>query len=193
MLGLKLPTDPRWASLVERNLEEVLTDHAWCEQKAVSNAITILVNNSEREEVVRAMTSLAKEELSHFELVQDKIRERGFKLGPERKDCYVNDLMAFVRKGGNKDVALVDRLLFGAMIEARSCERFKILSEKLKDTDLAAFYYDLMVSEAGHYTMFIKLAKTVAPDHIVDQRWQEFLEYESRIIAGYSQNERIHG
>ena len=159
MLGLKLATDPRWVELVESNISEVLTDHAFCEQKALSNAISIVVNYPEHTEIVQQLLEIAQEELQHFKQVHQIIVKRGFTLGRERKDSYVNELIQFVRKGYNRDIVLMDRLLFSAMIEARSCERFKVLSQKINDPELAEFYRELMISEAGHYTTFIKLAK----------------------------------
>ena len=159
MLKLKLPTDPRWVNIVETNIDEILTDHAFCEQKAATNAISLLVNYPELSDLVDAMTALAKEELTHFEMVHEKIKARGKVLGRERRDEYVNELYAFVRKGYKREIVLVDRLLFSAMIEARSCERFRVLSENIADKELAAFYHELMISEANHYTMFIKFSK----------------------------------
>ena len=159
MLHLKLETDPRWVNIVESNIEEILTDHAWCEQKAATNAITIITLNSEYPELVTELLALAKEELEHFEMVHEIIKKRGFKLGRERKDSYVNELYKFMNKGGSRLNAMVDRLLFSAMIEARSCERFKLLSKEINDEELSKFYYDLMVSEAGHYTTFISFAR----------------------------------
>jgi len=159
MLGLKLATDPRWVNIVESNISEILTDHAWCEQKAATNAISIIVNNSEKPDLVSEMIKLAQEEMEHFELVHELIKERGMELGRERKDSYVNELAKFMKKDGSRDQALVDRLLFSAMIEARSCERFRVLSLNIKESSLAKFYHDLMVSEAGHYTLFLKFAK----------------------------------
>ena len=139
MLGLKLPTDPHWVNIVESNIDEILTDHAWCEQKAASNALSLIVNNPEYTEMVSALIELAKEELSHFEQVHNLIKSRGKQLGRERKDNYVNELYKFMKKDGSRKQALVDRLLFSAMIEARSCERFRVLSENIKDTELAKF------------------------------------------------------
>lgn len=193
MLGLKLPTDPRWVKLVESNISEILTDHAWCEQKAASNAITIIVRFSEHGEMVESLAKIAIEEMEHFNMVLAKIKERGFKLGPERKDDYVNDLMKFTNKGGGKTQQLVDRLLFAAMIEARSCERFKLLSEKADDADLREFYRELMISEATHYTTFIGFARMYAEGIDVEKRWQEFLDYEAEVIANYGKRETIHG
>ena len=193
MLGLQLPTDPRWAKLVESNISEILTDHAWCEQKAATNAISIVVHNSEQEELVTDMLSLAKEELEHFEMVHNIIKEKGFVLGRERKDSYVNELAKFMQKGRGRKFSLVDRLLFSAMIEARSCERFKVLSENIDDEKLADFYRELMISEAGHYTMFLKHARRVAPEIDVDKRWKEWLEFEAEGIQNYGKEETIHG
>jgi len=193
MLGLKLPTDPRWANIAETNIEEILTDHAWCEQKAATNAITIIINNSELTDLVTDLLALAKEELDHFEQVHNVIKKKGFALGRERKDNYVNELAKFMIKGGSRNAALIDRLLFSAMIEARSCERFRVLSQNLKDKELAQFYHTLMVSEAGHYTMFIGYARKFTKDVNVDQRWEEWLKYEASIIANYGKQESIHG
>lgn len=193
MLGLKLPTDPRWVNIVESNIEEILTDHAWCEQKAATNAITILTVNSEHNELVLDMLALAKEELTHFEMVLEIIRKRGLTLGRERKDSYVNELYQFMKKGGSRNDALIDRLLFAAMIEARSCERFRVLSLNIKDKELAGFYHELMASEANHYTMFLRLAKKYTQNVDVEKRWKEWLEHEATIIAKYGKEETIHG
>jgi tRNA 2-(methylsulfanyl)-N6-isopentenyladenosine37 hydroxylase len=194
MLGLKLTTDPRWVNIVETNIEEILTDHAWCEQKAASNAIGIIVNNPEKKELVQAMFRIVNEEMLHFEQVHDIIVKRGLSFGRERKDDYVNELYKFmIRGGGNRDVCFVDRMLFSAMIEARSCERFKVLSENISDPVLAKFYRDLMESEAGHYTTFIGFARTYANGVDVDARWKEWLVYEATVIANYGKSERMHG
>lgn len=193
MLGLKLPTDPRWAKLVETNIEEILTDHAWCEQKAATNAITIVINNSELPELVNDLIALAKEELEHFDQVHKLIQEFGYVLGRERKDSYVNELAKFLIKGGSRNAALVDRLLFSAMIEARSCERFKVLSKNIKNERLAEFYNQLMISEAGHYTMFIGYARKFGKDVDVDQRWNEWLNYEASVIENYGKEVSVHG
>lgn len=193
MLGLKLATDPRWVNIVETNIEEILTDHAWCEQKAASNAISIISLNSEHEELVTDLLALAKEELEHFQLVHDLIKSRGFKLGRERKDSYVNELFKFMNKGGSRQQSLVDRLLFSAMIEARSCERFKLLSEKISDPELSKFYNDLMVSEAGHYTTFIGYARKYGGNSDVNKRWKEWIDQEAIVIQNYGKEETIHG
>lgn len=193
MLGLKLATDPRWVNIVESNIEEILTDHAWCEQKAASNAIYIIINNSEKEELVTEMTRIALEEMEHFQMVHTIIKERGLTLGRERKDNYVSDLVKFTKKDGSRNDALVERLLFAAMIEARSCERFRVLSLNIKDPKLAQFYHELMVSEAGHYTTFIKFAKQYSEKIDVDKRWQEWIDFEGSIIGNYGKNETVHG
>lgn len=193
MLGLKLATDPRWANIAEKNIEEILTDHAWCEQKAATNAITIITLNSEHTDLVTELLKLAQEELQHFEMVHDIIKKRGYKLGRERKDSYVIELYKFRLVGGNRQQSLVDRLLFSAMIEARSCERFKLLSETIKDKELAKFYHDLMISEAGHYTTFIGFARKYGQGIDVDKRWQELLDFEGEMIKSYGKSESIHG
>ena len=193
MLGLKLPTDPRWAEIAERNIEEILTDHAWCEQKAATNAIMLIVNNSELEDLVSDMADIAIEEMQHFKMVHDKIKERGYKLGRERRDDYVNELMKFMKKGGTRNESLIDRLLFAAMIEARSCERFRVLSQNIKDKELAAFYHELMISEANHYTTFLNFARKYTEGTDVNKRWKEWLEYEATVIQNYGTKENIHG
>ena len=193
MLGLKLATDPRWVNIVESNIEEILTDHAWCEQKAATNAIYIIVNNSEKEELVTEMTRIALEEMEHFQMVHNIIKEKGLVLSRERKDNYVNDLVKFAKKDGSRNDALVERLLFAAMIEARSCERFKVLSENIQDPELAKFYRDLMISEAGHYTTFLGFAKQYQENINVEIRWKEWIAYESSIITKYGKQETVHG
>lgn len=193
MLHLKLETDPRWVTIVESNLEEILTDHAWCEQKAATNAITIITLNSEHEELVTELIKLAQEELEHFEMVHNIIKERGYTLGRERKDHYVNQLFKFTQKGGSRQQAMVDRLLFSAMIEARSCERFKLLSERIKDKELSKFYRELMISEAGHYTIFLGFARQYGEGIDVEKRWKELVEFEGELIKSYGKNETIHG
>lgn len=193
MLGLKLPTDPRWANIAESNLEEILTDHAWCEQKAASNAISLIAYNSEHQELVRDLTAIAIEEMQHFQMVVDIIQKRGYTLGRERKDDYVNQLMKFAKKDGSRNMAFIDRLLFAAMVEARSCERFRVLSQNIKDKELAKFYYDLMVSEANHYTTFLSFARQYSVDVNVDKRWKEWLDFEGELIQSYGKTEAIHG
>ncbi len=193
MLGLKLPTDPRWVNIVETNIDEILTDHAFCEQKAATNAISLIVFAPEYPDLVEQMIALAQEELQHFNQVHEWIIKRGGVLGRERKDEYVNELYSFVRKGHKREIVLVDRLLFSAMVEARSCERFRVLSENIKDKELSGFYRDLMISEANHYTTFISLARKYAKGEDVDKRWNEFLEFEANVIAKYGKKETIHG
>ncbi|MDD2983367.1 MAG: tRNA-(ms[2]io[6]A)-hydroxylase [Crocinitomicaceae bacterium] len=192
MLGLKLQTDPRWVNIVESNISEVLSDHLWCEQKAASNAITMIALNSEIEELVTELLVIAREEMEHFQMVHDLIKKKGLTLARERKDNYVNELMKFLKKDGSRKQALTDRLLFSAMIEARSCERFRILSENIKDPELSNFYRELMISEAGHYTTFLGFARKYGEGD-VNKRWQDWLEYEASIIVNYGKEETIHG
>jgi tRNA 2-(methylsulfanyl)-N6-isopentenyladenosine37 hydroxylase len=194
MLGLKLETDPNWVNIAEKNIAEILTDHAWCEQKAASNAISLVVNYPQHTEMVNELLCLAKEELTHFEMVHQKIIERGFVLGFERKDAYVNELYAFMRKGHKREIVLIDRLLFSAMIEARSCERFRILSEHISDADLRGFYHELMISEAGHYTTFLGFARKYGQQvEDVNARWQQWLDHEAEVVKKYGRQETIHG
>lgn len=193
MLGLKLPTDPRWVNIVEKNIEEILVDHAYCEQKAASTAISLIVTYPEYSELVTEMTALAKEEMSHFKMVHDKLLERGLVLGRDRKDTYVIELMKFFPKGGSRLTSLVHRLLYAALIEARSCERFRLLSENLKEKELADFYRNLMVSEANHYTMFLNFARKYGDRKEVDKKWQDLLTYEAEIMKDLGTSETVHG
>ena len=193
MLGLKLRTDPRWVNIAESNLEELLTDHAWCEQKAASNAISLVAYNSELEDLVTDLLSIAKEEVEHFQQVHELMKRRGYVLGRERKDDYVNELYKFMKKDGSRNDALIDRLLFAAMIEARSCERFKVLSENILDEELKVFYRDLMASEAGHYTTFLGYARKYTQTVDVEKRWKEWIDFEDSIITKYGNKETVHG
>lgn len=193
MLGLRLPTDPRWVALVESDISEILTDHAWCEQKAASNAISTIVRFPEHTDLVEELTRIAQEEIEHFGMVVAHIKKRNFTLGPERKDDYVGELARFIKRKCSREEHLVDRLLFAAMIEARSCERFKMLSEKISDPDLAKFYHELMISEAGHYATFIGFARQYGNGVDVEARWQAFLDYEAEIITGYGKKQTMHG
>ncbi|MET1260470.1 MAG: tRNA-(ms[2]io[6]A)-hydroxylase [Flavobacteriaceae bacterium] len=193
MLGLKLPTDPRWVNIVEKNIEEILTDHAYCEQKAASTAISLIIGFPEKSELVKEMTALAREEMGHFNMVHDKLLERGWILGRERKDEYVIALMRFFPKGGSRETHLVHKLLYAALIEARSCERFRLLSENINDPELADFYQKLMVSEANHYTMFLKFARKYGVREEVDQKWQDLLAYEAELMKSLGKKETMHG
>ena len=194
---LQLPTDPLWVkNVVESNIEEILTDHAYCEQKAATNAITLIIQNPNISELVQEMAQLVQEEMDHFKRVHAIILKRGFILGQERKDNYVNELIKFLKRGGGEQKrteSMVDRLLLAAMIEARSCERFKVLAQYINDEELAAFYHELMISEATHYTLFIGLARKYGEGIDVEKRWQEWLDYEGQIIKDYAKAEGIHG
>ena len=194
MLGLKLPTDPRWADIAEKNIEDILVDHAYCEQKAASTAISLIVSFPEYSDLVNAMTALAREEMGHFKMVHDRLLNMGFKMGWDRKDEYVIQLLKFFPKGGSRSTQLVHRLLIAGLIEARSCERFRLLSEELEDKDLAKFYRDLMISEANHYTRFLKFARQYGEDRkIVDQKWEDLLKFEAKIMKDLGTKESIHG
>ncbi len=193
MLGLKLPTDPRWVNIVEKNIDEILTDHAYCEQKAASTAISLIVSFPEYPELIEEMIALSREEMGHFKMVHDRILARGKTLGRDRKDDYVLQLVTFFPKGGSRTTQLIHRLLYAALIEARSCERFRLLSEELEDKELADFYHRLMVSEASHYTMFLKFARQYGDREIVDKKWQDLLDYEAEIMKNLGTKESIHG
>ncbi|MDB4329568.1 tRNA-(ms[2]io[6]A)-hydroxylase [Flavobacteriaceae bacterium] len=193
MLGLKLPTDPRWVNIVEKNIDDILTDHAFCEQKAASTAISLIVGFPEYTELVSEMTTLVREEMGHFKMVHDLIIARGQTLGRDRKDSYVIALLSFFPKGGSRTTQLVHRLLIAALIEARSCERFRLLSEELEDTKLREFYKKLMISEAGHYTMFLKFARQYGDRKEVDEKWESLLIFEAQIMKDLGNQQLIHG
>ena len=193
MLRLKLPTDPRWANIAEKNLEEILTDHAFCEQKAASTAISLLITYPENSELVTKMAALAREEMSHFEMVHQRILDRGLTLGRERKDEYVARISQFFPKTNDRQERLINRLLIAALIEARSCERFKVLSENISDKELAKFYANLMESEANHYTMFITLARDNGNREEVDEKWDKLLDFEAEVMKDFGDKELIHG
>ncbi|MBS1574758.1 MAG: tRNA-(ms[2]io[6]A)-hydroxylase [Bacteroidetes bacterium] len=193
ILGLQLPTDPRWINLAEKSLEEILTDHAYCEQKAATSCISIIQRYNDKEKMVEELSPIVTEEWGHFRMVLAEIKKRKLKLGRQRKDEYVNALLQFEKKGGSEDDRMLDKLLMCALIEARSCERFKRLSEGLDDAYLRRFYRRFMESEAGHYTLFIALAETYLPKQKVRKRWEEWLEQEANIITNIDiRGDRIH-
>jgi tRNA-(ms[2]io[6]A)-hydroxylase len=193
ILGLQLPTDPRWVDLAAISLEDILTDHAWCEQKAATSCISLIQRYPSRQRLVEDISPIVTEEWGHFRLVLAELQRRGLRLGPSRKDEYVNRLMDFEAKGGSEEQRFLDRLLLCALIEARSCERFKRLSEGLEDPYLRQFYRRFMESEAGHYHLFIELAESYIDPAIVRQRWAEWLAYEAGVIAKLEiRGDRIH-
>jgi tRNA-(ms[2]io[6]A)-hydroxylase len=193
ILGLKLPTDPRWVNLAEKSMEEILTDHAFCEQKAATTCISLIQKFSTLEKLVTELSPIVTEEWGHFRQVLAELHKRGLQLGKQRKDVYVNKLLDFERKGGHPDNRLLDKLLISALIEARSCERFKRLSEGLEDPYMRNFYRKFMESEAGHYTLFIELAEHYIPRETVRKRWQEWLAYEAELMHELEpRGDRVH-
>jgi tRNA-(ms[2]io[6]A)-hydroxylase len=193
MLGLKLPSDPRWADVASKSIEEILIDHAFCEQKAASSGIGLIVQFPEKQQLVEKLTEIVAEEWAHFERVLSELKKRGFQLGPCRQDEYVQRLLTKERKGGSRNTQVMEKLLICAMIEARSCERFKLLSEQVGDLELRKFYYEFMVSEAGHYRTFLDLAKCYTEEKVVKTRWNELLEEEASIIKSIVvRADRIH-
>ncbi len=193
ILGLKLPSDPRWTDLAEMHLEEILTDHAYCEQKAATTCITLIQRYSDKVKLVKELSPIVTEEWGHFRMVLAELHKRNLQLGKQRKDIYVNKLIAFQHKGGSPEDRLLDHLLTMALIEARSCERFKRLSEGLNDEYMRNFYRRFMESEAGHYTLFIELADTYLPKDIVRKRWQQWLAYEKEVMNEMEvRGDRIH-
>ena len=193
ILGLQLPTDPRWVDLAGKSIEEILTDHAYCEQKAATSCISLIQRYSERQKLVKELSPIVTEEWGHFRLVLQELEKRNLKLGKQRKDEYVNKLLEFQKQGGSVEGRMLDQLLTMALIEARSCERFKRLSEGLNDEYLCNFYRRFMESEAGHYTLFIELAETYIDKEKVRKRWAEWLKYEADIINNLEvRGDRIH-
>ncbi len=193
MLGLKLPTDPRWVNLAEMSLEEILTDHAYCEQKAATSCISLIQQYPDKKEMVDAVAPIVTEEWGHFRAVLQELDKRGLNLGFQRKDLYVNELLNFQKKGGSREDRLIEKLLVCALIEARSCERFRLLSVNLKEEHLKKFYHKFMVSEAGHYRLFLDLAKKYGDPENVKARWQEYLNYEAEIMKNLElRGDRMH-
>jgi tRNA-(ms[2]io[6]A)-hydroxylase len=193
VLRLELPTDPRWVNIAEKNIEDILVDHAYCEQKAASSCISLIVSYPEKDELVDMLTPVVAEEWAHFERVIEQLNKRGYKLGKQRKDEYVARLSTILKKGGSREQQLVEKLLMNALIEARSCERFKLLWKNIEDEELSRFYYELMVSEAGHYVNFIELAKKYMPEDYVKARWREFLKEEADIMKTLEvRGDRMH-
>ena len=193
MLGLKLPTDPRWINIVEKNIEEILTDHAFLEQKAASNAVSIIINYSEETDLVKEMSNIAIEEMQHFKMVHLLMVKRGMVLGREQKNDYAIKLQKFFNKTKDRTNALVQRLLVAALIEARSCERFKVFSENMEDEELAKFYKNLMISEANHYTTFLGFARKYQDRAIVDEKWNALLAFEAEMMHERGNTAKIHG
>ncbi len=193
VLGLKLPTDPRWVNIAGKNLHDILVDHAYCEQKAASSCISLIIQFPDKTELVDVLAPVVAEEWAHFARVLEKLRERGLGLGPQRKDEYVEGIGKLIRKGGSREERLVERLLMCALIEARSCERFRLLWKEIGDKDLSAFYYELMVSEAGHYKTFISLARRYIDHAKVDKRWREILKGEAEVLKSLiPRGDRMH-
>lgn len=193
MLGLKLATDPRWVNLAEKKLEDILTDHAYCEQKAASTCISLIQQYPERLRLVEELAPIVTEEWGHFRMVLKELKKRDLKLGFQRSDAYVVALIQFQKRGGSRDSHLLEKLLMSAMIEARSCERFRLLSEGLEDAELRKFYHEFMVSEAGHYRLFIDLAKEYNNSETVKRRWEEWLSFESELMKQITpKGERMH-
>jgi tRNA-(ms[2]io[6]A)-hydroxylase len=193
ILGLQLPSDPRWVNLAEMQLEEILTDHAYCEQKAATTCITLIQRYSDKDKLVNELSPIVTEEWGHFRMVLAELHKRKLTLGKQRKDIYVNKLLEFQKKGGSSDERMLDHLLTMALIEARSCERFKRLSEGLDDDYMRKFYRKFMESEAGHYTLFIELCDTYFPKKTVRKRWKEWLEYEEKVMDEMEiRGDRVH-
>ena len=193
MLGLVLPTDPRWTDIANKNIHEILVDHAYCEQKAASSGISIIVQYPEKERLVEVLTAIVAEEWSHFERVLLELKKRGMKLGKQRRDEYVIKLNTIIIQGGSREHQVVEKLLINALIEARSCERFRLLSKEISDPGLGEFYHELMVSEAGHYKTFLSLAKEYMDPEVVEARWRQILVAEAEIVKQLEvRGDRMH-
>ena len=193
ILGLELPTDPRWVNLAEMRIGDILIDHAYCEQKAATTCISLIIQYPDFPILTEKLSPIVTEEWGHFRMVLKEMKKRGIELGNQRKDAYVNELLKHIRKGGKRREQLMDKLLISALIEARSCERFRLLSLNISEDSLKKFYHDLMVSEAGHYRMFIDLASEITSKDTARTRWLEFLEIESRIILDLKpRGDRMH-
>ncbi|TDK43656.1 tRNA-(ms[2]io[6]A)-hydroxylase [Algoriphagus formosus] len=193
MLNLQLPTDPRWVGIAEMQIEDILVDHAYCEQKAASSCISLIIRYNDLDELVDTLTPIVAEEWGHFERVMEQLRKRGMRFGKQRKDEYVAKLYDLVRKGGSRKDQLTEGLLMNALIEARSCERFKLLSKNIEDEELRKFYYELMISEAGHYVTFIDLARKYQDPEKVNKRWKEWLEFEAEVMKNMElRGDRMH-
>ena len=193
MLGLKFETETSWAEIAESDLQQILTDHAFAEQKAASNAVSIIINYPEETQLVTDMADIALEEMEHFKMVHELMKARGMTLGREQRNDYALHLHKFFEKSGDRNVQLVHRLLYAALIEARSCERFKVFSENLEDAELSKFYKELMISEANHYTLFLNYARTYLEREIVDKKWQELLAYEAEFMKSRGTKAKVHG
>ena len=193
VLGLELPTDPRWVNIAEKNIQDILIDHAYCEQKAANSCISLIIQFPEMEEVVEALTPIVTEEWGHFERVMDELKKRKMAFGMPRKDEYVEQLAKVIKKGGSRKEQLVEKLLMNALIEARSCERFRLLWKEISDQELSKFYYELMVSEASHYKTFLALAKQYKEEQWVENRWKELLADEGEIVKNLDvRGDRMH-
>ena len=193
MLGLQFETTTSWVEIAKDNLQQILTDHAFAEQKAAANAISIIINYSEETELVKDMSDIAIEELEHFRMVHQLMVKRGFVLGREQHNDYAKSLQGFFPKTKDRPTALINRLLVAALIEARSCERFKVFSENMEDQELSKFYKDLMISEANHYTLFLGYARKYMDREIVDEKWKKLLAFEAEMMKNRGNKDKIHG
>lgn len=193
MLGLKMATDPRWVNIAEKTIEEILVDHAFCEQKAATSGISLIVRFSNYPNIVEKVSPIVAEEWGHFRKVLKELNTRGYTLGKPRKDDYVKELQKFTIKGGNINTHIIEALLVCAMIEARSCERFRLLSLHVSDDALKSFYHEFMVSEAGHYRLFIDLAEEFGDKSYIKERWDAFLEFEADLVSRLEyRGDRVH-
>jgi len=193
MLGLKFDTETSWAEIAKNDLQQILTDHAFLEQKAASNAVSIIINYSEETELVCAMSEIAIEEMQHFKMVHDLMTARGMVLGRAQRNDYAKNLQSYFTKTKDRNEALIQRLLVAALIEARSCERFKVFSENLEDKELSDFYKDLMISEANHYTLFLGFARKYQDKEIVNKKWNELLAHEAELMKKSGNTAKVHG
>ena len=162
MFCLTSPTDPAWAREAAADLDAVLIDDAHCEMKAATNAMSLVMRHPSDLALVRALTELAREELDHFRRVLHFIDRRGLDLGAPPVDAYAAELRTAMNRLPQANIPnLVDRLLVGALIEARSCERFKLLLDVLPagtPSEIRVLYDELFACEARHYRTYVDLA-----------------------------------
>lgn len=191
-LPLRSRTPLEWGVAVLESPVELLIDHAFLEKKAANNAMDMMTRwpNEHVPGWVDTMTSVARDEAAHLAQVTRLLTKRGGHITRVHKNPYANALRALVRKGEGAEV--LDRLLVSSLIELRSCERFAVLGAAARDVELQAFYKALFASELGHYKVFLQLAGKILDQSVVEERWQEMLEHEARILAEQEPGPRIH-
>ena len=184
-------TSSQWLRTVQKNFDAFIIDHALNERKASASAMTLVAHYPDRSELVEAMIDLAIEELSHFKQVMKIIAARNLIIGNEKKDPYVNALRQNIDKS-DSEAYLLDRLLLGAVIEARGEERFNLLARDLADQSLRSFYTKISSSEARHFTLFLNLATKYFNRKTVEERLSEWIEIEKQIMESLPITSSLH-